>query len=187
MRNRVATKAFSLLEILLALSLVAILSLIALPNWQWYQHHHQADLAIQSLQQDLNTAQMLAISQQRTLNLCPSVNYPYCQTQWQGQLLVFINPPDQGQPTQPPLACLPLATFRGHFQWRHFSKRSWLSFTDKGRVHEDNGTWLYCSNTHNPAFNRALSINDLGRMRLLNQRDAQGHLIDSHGQALICR
>jgi Tfp pilus assembly protein FimT len=165
---------------------VAILSVIALPNWQSYQQNHQADLAIQSLQQALHTAQMLAISQKHTLSLCPSVNYPHCQAQWQGQLLIFENPPDRDQPAQQPMASLPLVTFRGHFQWRHFSPNAWLSFTDSGRLHDDNGTWLYCDNTHNPAFNRALSINNLGRMRLLRQRDAQGQLIDSHGRALIC-
>lgn len=180
------TQAFSLIEALLVLSLLAIFGLILLPNWQWYQHNRQADLAIQSLQQALNTTQMLAISQQHSLSLCPSLDQQHCQASWQDQLLVFTNPPDPDSIGQRPVAILPLAISHGHLEWRHFSQRGWLSFEDTGRLHDDNGTWLYCPNIANPLFNRALSINALGRLRLLSLRDSQGQLVDSHGQALIC-
>lgn len=181
-----STQAFSLIETLLALSILAILALILLPNWSWYQQNRQADLAIQSLQQALSCAQMLAISQQRRLSLCPSLDQQHCQTAWQGQLLVFANPPVPDSIGQRPVAILPLVIRQGHLEWRHFSQQSWLSFEDTGRLHDDNGTWLYCPSHANPMFNRALSINALGRLRLLSQRDNQGQLIDSHGQALIC-
>lgn len=178
----------NLIECMLVLCLIAVLSLLAVPNWLWYQKNHQADQAIYTLQQALNTTKMLALSRHQNLSLCPSLDQNHCQNQWQSQLLIFINVHDSSQPSQNNdiLARLPLQAQNGHIHWRHFYQRAWLTFTDTGQLQQDNGTFLYCPSSINTAFNRALSINSQGRIRLIEQRNQAGQLLDDNGQPLLC-
>jgi type IV fimbrial biogenesis protein FimT len=167
-----AAKAFSLLECLCVLTILAIISLIAWPSLQWYQKQHQANNAILSLQQALMTCQSLAILRHQSLSLCPSLDQRSCQNQWRGTLLIFLDTNNNGQPanTDDIIAYLPFQPLGGTVSWRNFRKRNHLQFNDLGILQQDNGTFTYCANTHEKQYTRLLGINNHGRIHVVTPK-----------------
>jgi type IV fimbrial biogenesis protein FimT len=180
------SEAFSLLEILLVLTLIGILSLFAIPSWHRFYQNQRADQAIQTLAQAISTAQSLAVLRQQTLSLCPSHDGQTCQNRWRDHLLLFINPQSRCQPstTNAIIDLIPFSLSSGSIQWRHFGGSPLLSFTPNGNLAEGNGTFAYCAT--DPYLTRAFSLNTLGRIRYLNQRDSHGYLLDPDGNPIDC-
>lgn len=178
--KRIALNAFSLLECLIVLALLALALGMSVGTWQGWHQNQQANLALQQLHQALVTSQSLAIARQHPLTLCPSIDQRHCQSTWSGTLLLF----DPSQPT--PIADFPWKNLNGSWQWRNFRRQAWLTFTADGHLLDNNGTFVYCPHDGQMAFMRALSINQTGRIRVVHQRDSAGQLLDSEGHAIGC-
>lgn len=186
--TRSNSTGFTLLESLIALCLVAILALIAIPSWRDYQENQHANTVRQSLQQSLDLTQSFALLQHQNFSLCPSADQKHCQAYWRGALLAFLDPKSTGQPSNPHdiYAVLPLQIWDGRVSWRNFRHRAYLTFDGHGNLLDDDGTLLYCPNNTDTRFTRALAVNTEGRVREIHERNAAGLLIDSHGQVLNC-
>ncbi len=181
-------RAFNLIELCLSILLISILSLIAIPSWRHYQQSHQADLAINTLVQAIQTAQSFALLSQTAVSLCPSADHLTCQTSWRDSILIFSNPHDLTQPLTHTAIHerVSLKLSRGTLQWRHFRAGSTLTFDKTGLLNHDNGLFYYCPHDADWHFSRALTINTRGRIRLLTQRNAADQLIGPDGKAILC-
>ncbi|KGS15107.1 putative Pillin [Pseudomonas coronafaciens pv. garcae] len=85
-------KGFSLIELLVTVSLVGILAAIAIPNFTSSIQSNKADTEISDLQRALNYARLEAINRGVTVRIAPTSG-----TAWTGELQVYLKS-DVGTP-----------------------------------------------------------------------------------------
>ena len=83
-------KGFTLIELMVAIAVVAILSAIALPSMSNFLVKMRVDNEISEMQRLLLTARNIAINTGRNTTVCP-LTAGTCTTNWQGEISVFTN------------------------------------------------------------------------------------------------
>ncbi len=173
-------RAFTLLELLLTLILMAILSAIAIPAFnQFLQRGHAAALRMQ-LMRAMHFARTQAVVRHERIMLCPSANQVTCGGAWQQGFII--------QTTGDAAKILHVFHFamnNGVLHSRFFPRgRVALTFFASGWPDIQNGTFWFCANRAvNPQW--ALVINRTGRIReVLPGR--YGEIVDDVGAQLIC-
>lgn len=84
-------KGFTLLELLVSLSVMSILAAIAIPNFNSVIVRMRVDNEISELHRMLLVTRNTAINSGQKTILCPLDNTLQCSTQWQNELSVFID------------------------------------------------------------------------------------------------
>lgn len=87
-------KGFSLIELLVTVSLVGILAAIAIPNFTSSIQSNKADTEVSDLQRALNYARLEAINRGVTVRIAPSSG-----TAWTGDLQVYLASDTKTPPT----------------------------------------------------------------------------------------
>jgi len=83
-------QGFTLIELMVAIAVVAILSAIALPSMSDFLVRMRVDNEISEMQRLLLTARNMAINTGRNTTVCPLVS-GVCTTNWGGEISVFTN------------------------------------------------------------------------------------------------
>ena len=83
-------QGFTLIEVMVAIAIVAILSAMALPSMNDFLVKMRVDSQISEMQRLLLTARNMAINTGKFTTVCPLVNGD-CNANWQGQISVFTN------------------------------------------------------------------------------------------------
>lgn len=83
-------RAFSLLESLVVLSLVAFLSLLSLPILPHWWQRHELNRTVTQLQQSIYFAKAWAVLHQKSVQLCGSASGQRCDGQWSSGWLVLV-------------------------------------------------------------------------------------------------
>ncbi|MCF5581792.1 prepilin-type N-terminal cleavage/methylation domain-containing protein, partial [Pseudomonas syringae] len=87
-------KGFSLIELLVTVSLVGILAAIAIPNFTSSIQSNKADTEVSDLQRALNYARLEAINRGVTVRIAPTSG-----TAWTGELQVYLASDTKTPPT----------------------------------------------------------------------------------------
>ncbi|AHG41065.1 general secretion pathway protein H [Pseudomonas syringae CC1557] len=87
-------KGFSLIELLVTVSLVGILAAIAIPNFTSSIQSNKADTELSDLQRALNYARLEAINRGVTVRIAPTSG-----TAWTGELQVYLASDTKTPPT----------------------------------------------------------------------------------------
>ncbi|KPX94624.1 MULTISPECIES: GspH/FimT family pseudopilin [Pseudomonas syringae group genomosp. 2] len=87
-------KGFSLIELLVTVSLVGILAAIAIPSFTSSIQSNKADTELSDLQRALNYARLEAINRGVTVRIAPTSG-----TAWTGELQVYLVSDTQATPT----------------------------------------------------------------------------------------
>ncbi|MGN2433495.1 GspH/FimT family pseudopilin [Pseudomonas syringae] len=87
-------KGFSLIELLVTVSLVGILAAIAIPNFTSSIQSNKADTEVSDLQRALNYARLEAINRGVTVRIAPTSG-----TAWTGDLQVYLASDTKTPPT----------------------------------------------------------------------------------------
>ncbi len=161
-------RGFTLLETLIVISLLAILSTLAIPSFQHSQKKNQADRAISQLQNALSLARQTAINQRSRTIVCPSIDGRQCEQQsdWLPGFIAFIdlNHSNQYEPDEERAGLL-----QRHYSMRgaqFYSSRNLVSFNSYGQTNGTPQTFNYCDQSSNPLYARRLRINLQGRLAL---------------------
>lgn len=83
-------QGFTLVELIVAIAVVAIVSTIALPSLNTFMVKMRVDNEISEMQRLLLTARNMAINTGRNTTVCP-LALGVCTTNWQNQISVFTN------------------------------------------------------------------------------------------------
>lgn len=90
--SKIKPHAFSLLELLLVMSLLAILSLVSLTTWHKLNNRWRQWTLVNQVRQGLAFARLQAILHKKSTIFCGSADGLHCDGQWQlGQLIKFAN------------------------------------------------------------------------------------------------
>lgn len=83
-------QGFTLVELIVAIAVVAILSIIALPSMSNFLVKMRVDNEITEMQRLLLTARNMAINTGKNTTVCP-LSSGVCTTNWQNEISVFTN------------------------------------------------------------------------------------------------
>ena len=151
------TPGFTFLETLIALSLIALLALIALPQYQTYLSAQQQKTEIEYLLNALNLARQQALLQGLTISVCPDQT-TQCGEDWsQGFRIV-----QQGL-TEEILIAAQQFSGDARILLKTFpeGREYLLQFTASGNTAIQNGSFYYCPK--NRAQAKRIVFNQAGR------------------------
>ncbi len=183
--NRFAkVHAFTLLELIVALAIAAILLVIATPSFTNFAQKRTVSQKTVQLRSALELARGLAISQQQIWTVCSVNTLNACVKQDGVRLVVFRdnnldNSLSVGESLQQDIDLnavqLELAASFG---------RSFIRFSAKGEAMES-GNYQVCSEDQNFAYGRRVIIFRSGRIRLSSDSDGDGY-DDNGGVKIEC-
>ncbi len=158
---------YTLIELLVTMSLVAILSTVAIPTYQHSSDKRSADKAASSLQSALSLARQTAITRGEKTIVCPSVDGKSCEpgTDWSKGGIAFVDINDSGQfePGQELLERI-YGTKKG--STLESTRDGAIVFNTFGLASGTNQTISYANATEQKAFKRSVVISQQGRIRV---------------------
>lgn len=178
-------------ELMIALSIISVISMLAMPSFQHMAERQQARSAVHSLFQHFRFARSASITYNRIVTVCPSTDKSTCHksTDWSGKyILLFIDNDGDGErhPDDILLRILDFSEDRGSLRWRSFGNRSYIQWYPTGMMHFQNGNLTYCPGTGNPQHARQLITNAVGRVYFAIDRNGDGIVQGANGRAVSC-
>ncbi|MEO8400401.1 MAG: GspH/FimT family pseudopilin [Gammaproteobacteria bacterium] len=168
---------FSLLELLITLSLIAIISLITIPSLKTFTQKSKQQILLSNLLHAISLTRSEAIANHERAMLCHSSDQQTCGGEWQDGFLITT--------TERVLHSFQVISADGSLHWRAFPlSREWLEFLPSGLTNAEHGTYWFCQNTVSyPVW--AIVINRVGRVRVIVP-DKDNKMIDAAGNNLEC-
>lgn len=153
---------FSLLELLVALTLAALLALASLPMLSLQQRSIQTS-QMQQLSGYLSLARSHAITLGKRVTLCGSLDGEQCSADWSDghSVLIFIDRNENRRLDSEERLLLADNSLGGHWQWRGSGLRSYMRYGPMGQA-VDFGSFYLCPNKAGED-GRRLRINAAGR------------------------
>jgi len=163
---RTATRGFTLLELALTVSIMAICAVVAVPALAPMLERYRANAALHALATQVQLARMAAITYRQPAILCPSGDGATCSgvPDWSGGWLLFLDP--NGNRIRDPGEQLvraenvPLAR---HLRILGTAGRAQLRYLPDGRSAGSNVTISVCG--HDDLVLGAVIISNVGRPR----------------------
>jgi type IV fimbrial biogenesis protein FimT len=186
---------FTLIEVLISLSIMGILFAIALPGAQHFIQQTQDEILQQKIINAIELAKNESQIRRLPTGLCKSKNQTSCEDggEWGEGQLIFMDENKDGVISNPEQIISVIRSksisAHGKLYWRSFPNyRNYLSFSPTGLMKSDNGIFWHChsvslSSSSLPAW--AIILNKMARIRIAYP-DANGEIKDGHGKALTC-
>lgn len=183
----ISKEAFSLLETLIVLAIIAIFAVTSLPLLQHFIDYNRSKMLQTELLNTLEFARQEAQIRHLPIGICKSNNNQNCAGDWIDGQLVFIDENKDGivNDKKQVLSIIKTHLSQGLLRWRSFPMyRQGLLFLPTGRTRSDNGTFWYCSSMSVlPRW--AIILNKSGRTRVAYP-DQHGIIKDGEGSVLMC-
>lgn len=177
---------FSLIELMATMVVVSILLALGLSMLSHYMEQTRADVRITQLYNTLLFAHHAALSANQDVIVCPTSNKETCSGSWSGELMVFIDSNHNQQvDNEGRILRILVPNTAGTVTWQGFGSSKYLVFVPYGLTSQQNGSFIYCSPSHQKSLSRGIIVNKSGRARLA-QVTNQGGIIDANGQEINC-
>ncbi len=183
-------KGFTLIELMVSVSVTSILAAIAIPNYSDFIVKMRVDNEISQLQHLLLTARNQAINTQFPVTLCPLDAENKCNTQWEKEISVFIdlNSNNIYEPSNNEILVRTKSIVFNGDKLQYGLRRNRVKYAPTGRTigWGSNGTFKYCPKNSNE-HSRAIIISTSGRLYVSNDIDNDGKDETRNGAEIVCR
>ena len=183
-------KGFTLIELMVSISVISILAAIAVPNFNAFLSQMRVDKEISALHRLLFTARNSAINSALPVTVCPLNVQSQCTTQWQNEISVFIdfNNNDTYDPVSNEILLRTKSAIKNDDKLQYGLRRSRIIYAPTGRTSGwgSNGTFKYCPKGY-PEKSRAIRIATSGRLYTSNDIDQDGREEVRSGSEINCR
>lgn len=153
-------QAYTLLELMLVVSLVAILAAFAIPSFNNFIQRSRAETQINQLISAIHYARLNAITHQQKITLCMSNDEISCGGQWSdGQIIL-----NQDKKI---LQKFPVLGSGISLNWQSSgqNRNTYLEFLPTGFTNGQKGSFYYC-NLRDHQYSQRIVIENTGRTRL---------------------
>lgn len=180
-------RAFSLIEIMISLSIMGLILVMTLPGLMNFYHHSVEEQVLLRLLRVLTFAHQEAVIKRMAVAVCKSSDSQHCLGEWSDGQIVFVDSYGDGsiRSKEQVLAVRQGIKQNGYLYYRAYPHyRNYLLFTSHGWMANDNGTFWYCAKEQvHPVW--ALVLAKSGIIRTVYP-NAGGQIRDSHGRVLSC-
>lgn len=167
--------AFTLLELVITLTVIAILCMIALPHYHDIRERQEVGQLLSLIRQNVNLSKSLASAHHTKIVICSSANLSTCEdNQWHKGMIIFmdLNQNHALDPHEPIQKIIKTDIQYGSFQWKGGIVNSHtITFqNDSGLPRGSQGSFHYCSFNH-PKNNRSIVVSPMGHTRIEVKND----------------
>jgi type IV fimbrial biogenesis protein FimT len=179
---------YTLLELLIALSITSILSTIGLPAFSNLIAANRSIVCRDMLLGAINFARFEAISRTSTITLCPKLKSNLCGKSWSTGILIFIDKDQNGKISQEDevIREIQVLTTEESLTWNSFGSNNYLRYTSLGNTLNQNGTFIYCPSSKEARHAQAIIINRSGRARASLDNNSNGIVERANGKDVSC-
>jgi type IV fimbrial biogenesis protein FimT len=158
-------KAFTLLELVLCLALLAMMFFGGMRAWAQLRQNHQNKAIAAKLEQALNFARQAAIAKREQVSICPRGTDIACGNDWSQGWLVFLDADNRGQlMSKEQILWREPVAYHQAIQFSGWLKHQYVRFEGDGMPHSYHGTFFISGKP-------ILVINAVGRIRRANQEE----------------
>lgn len=161
-------QGFSLIELIITLSVSAILLAIGVPSLTDFYTNYRADSSIRIIQQTLQLARNQAISYNKKVTVC-AITDEKCDSNWQVGLTVFIDTNNNSQLDNNDKKLYTTNAFHSKDIVQY--NRTTIRFQPDGLASGTNGTLKYCPLSVTNPYSRAIIVNQAGRVRFSTENN----------------
>lgn len=185
-------QAFTLIELIITVSLIALLTALSLPQLQHFYQQQRSQQTAWAFYNLLQYSRHKAIQLGKTLTLCADNGNLQCRSGnlWQNpRLLLFIDNNQNGnrEADEEILYQLDLSKNNGSIHWRSFGNKAYLQWQNNGMTFYQNGSFLYCPANKNERYGFLIVINVLGRLYQAQDQNGDGIVEDSNNNNIVCQ
>lgn len=177
---------FSLIELLITLSILAILAFVITPSFTSQTANNDAKAVIQRLSGLVRVARNHAIYHQKNTIMCPSQNGQTCSQSWQDGALIFEDKNNNKLPdtTDPVVRFNASFSDKGSLNWT--ARQNHLTFSGQGLTGSSAGSFIYCPRDNNAKHAHALIISFSGKIRHAQDSNKDGIRESGNAQNIVC-
>lgn len=151
-------KAFSLLELLLATTILACLIVLAVPAYRGLIKHNRAQIYLDELVATLEFARAYATTTGASVRVCGSNNHQDCSNSWSDSIIVTATNSSKI------LKILAPPTTKDQLSWHGAAH---ITFTPNGLAHGYQGSFYYCRDRATNAT--VIILSPTGQVRISDQ------------------
>ncbi len=180
-------KGFTLVELMLTVSIVAIALAVAIPAMDRWILQNRVNAELRSLHRDLQNARQKAIFGRQRISLCPRLGDHSCGKDWSQGRHLFSDKDGNGQIDDGEiiLASREKIPESDSLRWKAFAAKPYIQWLPTGITNHMNGSFVYCGQNR-PEFARAVIVSKSGRTRFSRDSDEDGIDENASGKALTC-
>lgn len=171
--RRAAARGFTLIELMLALTVAAVLVTLAVPAMRDFQHRQRIVSAANELVAHINLARLHAVNRQEITVVCPSLDGAGCSggNRWDRGWIVFRDPDRDGAPNRDS----DILRVAGRLDHLHADSggRTRIRYFPSGMAYGTNQTIKLCDR-ESPSQSRAVIVSNPGRPRVDDLPDHLG-------------
>jgi type IV fimbrial biogenesis protein FimT/type IV fimbrial biogenesis protein FimU len=179
-------RGFTLVEVIVAIAVVAIISAIALPSMSSFLVKMRVDNEISEIQRLLLTARNMAINTGKNTTICP-LSGGACTTNWHNEISVFTNSDNSLATNNNFAAPDELVKIKSEIKSGdklQYTQKS-IIYTPDGRLLTTSATFSYCPK-NNADYSRGISISLSGRSYTSSDTDNDDKDEDRAGNDIVC-
>jgi type IV fimbrial biogenesis protein FimT len=136
---------FTLLELMICISLIAIISTISVPHIQTLLYNQRRAAALQRLKNAIYWARSSALYLQQPVVLCPSKNKTDCTNNWLEPLILFTDVKTKAKrDAGDKLLRIISSLHDGQLTFKAFPTARYLRFLPNGFTGQQAGSFYYC-------------------------------------------
>jgi len=156
---------FTLLELLITLSITAILFAVSTPSFKEMILESQAESTINHIARLIRLARNIAVTQATTSTLCPSIDGKYCNGAWEDGVMLFTDRNKNNIVDEKDVVVQFLQPFIDQGNLRLKSMRNLIQFSAQGTPQGTIGSFIYCPSDKSLRHAKTLILSFQGRLR----------------------
>ncbi|MGH1471400.1 MAG: GspH/FimT family pseudopilin [Cellvibrionaceae bacterium] len=179
-------KGFTLIDLLITLSISAIIFGVGIPSFDNLIQKNQTSSTINQLARTLNYARTLSVTSSKVVTICPQLEGS-CGKDWSAGVLIFIDENNNGKlDASEQIDRQALLNLNGKLKWAAFGSQHYLKYRPSGSTFQQNGSFTYCHKNNDPRYAHQIIINTAGRIRFAQDSDGNGIRENTKGHDLNC-